>query len=67
MFLKVVLVSCYQIVLMPKIYIWKAKYTIQQRIERSQTTKCIQYNVHVTKACELPELIVLVSAGGSRV
>ena len=26
----------------------------KQRIERSQTTKCIQYNIHDTKSCELP-------------
>ena len=38
-----------------KKYFWNAKYTIQQRIERSQTTKCIQYNIHDTLSCELPK------------
>ena len=36
---------------------WKAKYTIQHRIERSQTTKCIQYNIHETKSYESPNCI----------
>ena len=36
-----------------KEYIWNAKYTIQHRIERSQTTKCIQYNINDTMLCEL--------------
>ena len=38
--------------------IWNAKYTIQHRIECSQTTKCIQYNIHDTKSCELPNYYV---------
>ena len=37
-----------------KKYIWNTKYTIQHGIERLQTTKCIQYNIHDTKSCELP-------------
>ena len=41
-----------------KKYIWNAKYTIQHRIERSQTTKyystnSIQYNIHDPMSCEL--------------
>ena len=32
---------------------WNAKYTIQHRIERSQTSKSIQYNIHDTMSCEL--------------
>ena len=38
---------------MPKKYIWNAKYPIQHRIEHSQTTKCIQYNIHDTMSSEL--------------
>ena len=41
---------------MPKKYIFNVKYTIQHRIERSQTTKRIQYNIH-DKMCELPKYI----------
>ena len=37
-----------------KKYIRNAKYTIQHSIERSQTTKCIQYNIRDAKSCELP-------------
>ena len=37
-----------------KKYISNAKYTIQHRIEPSQTIKCIQYNIHDTMSCELP-------------
>ena len=40
-----------------KKYVWNAKYTIQHRIERSQTAKCIQYNLHDTKSCELPNYL----------
>ena len=40
---------------MPKTYILKAKYTVPHIIERSQATKCIQYNIHDTKSCELPK------------
>ena len=40
---------------MPKKYIWNTKYTIQHSIECSQTTKCIQYNIHDTKSCKLPK------------
>ena len=40
-----------------KKYIWNAKYSIQHRIDRSQTTKCIQYNIHDTKSCELPKYL----------
>ena len=79
MFLKVVLVSCYQIVRMKKLcicchmffkssvgysrkpnclnaknYIWNGRYTLQHRIERSQTTNCIQYDIHDTMSYELP-------------
>ena len=36
-----------------KKYISNAKYTIQHRIEPSQTIKCIQYNIHDTMSCEL--------------
>ena len=42
-----------------KKYIWNAKYTVQHRIERSQTTKCIQYNIHDTMLCEFPKYINL--------
>ena len=38
-----------------KKYIWNGKYTIQHSIERSQTIKCIQYNIHDIKSCELPK------------
>ena len=41
-----------------KKYIWNAKYTIQHRIERSQTTKCIQYNIHDTISSELPKYFI---------
>ena len=51
-FSKVVLVSGYQT--QKKKYIWNAKYTTQHRIERSQTIKCTQYNIHDTMSCELP-------------
>ena len=50
-----------------KKYIWNAKYIIPHRIERLQTTKRIQYNIHNTKSCELPNFfhiflnVVLVS------
>ena len=44
-----------------KIYIWNAKNTIQHRIERSQTIKCIQYNIHDTMSCELPNCFSLFS------
>ena len=44
---------------MPKKYIWNAKYTIQHRIEHSQTTECIQYYIHETKSCELPKYAFL--------
>ena len=37
-----------------KKYILHTKYTIQHSIERSQTSKCIQYNIHDTQSCELP-------------
>ena len=82
MFLKVLFVSCYQIVWMKKnVYMFyymffksnigfrlsnclsnclNAKYTIQHRIERSQTIKCIQYNIHDTMLCELPKHIILI-------
>ena len=46
-----------QIVYMPKTYIWNAKQTIQHRIERSQTTKCIQYDIYDTMSCELPNCL----------
>ena len=35
---------------MPKKYIWNTKYTIQISIDRSQTKKCTQYNLHDTKS-----------------
>ena len=38
-----------------KNHIWDSKYTIHHSIERSQTTKCIQYNIHNIKSCELPK------------
>ena len=57
MFLKVVLVMCYQIVWMPRKYIFNMTYTIKNSIEHSQITKCIQYNIHVTKSCELPTYV----------
>ena len=38
-----------------KKYIWNTKYTIQHSIKRSQTTKCIQYNINDTKSYELPK------------
>ena len=41
--------------------IWNTKYTIQHIIERSQTTKCIQYNIHDTKSCELPNYLLYIS------
>ena len=44
---------------MPKKYIWNAKYRIQHRIERSQTTNCIPYNIDDTKSCELPKCCVV--------
>ena len=34
-----------------KKYIWNAKNIIQHRIEHSQTTKYIEYNIHDTKSC----------------
>ena len=37
--------------------IWNTKYTIQHRIERSQATKSIQYNIHDTKSYELPNCV----------
>ena len=40
-----------------KKYIWNTKYTIQHSTERSQKSKCIQYNIHDTKSCELPKYI----------
>ena len=40
-------------------YIWNTKYTIQHSIERSQTTKSIQYNIHDIKSCELPKYIYI--------
>ena len=40
-----------------KKYIWNENYTMQHRIERSQTTKCIQYNIHDTMSCELPNCL----------
>ena len=83
MFLKVALVSYYQIVWMKKIficfhmffkiwvsfglsnclnakkiYIWNAKYILQHWIEHSQTTKCIQYNIHDTMSFELDTYII---------
>ena len=58
MFLKVVLVSGNQIVGIPKKYIWNAKYTIQQSIERSQTTKCMQYNIHDTKLLWIAQVFI---------
>ena len=33
---------------------WNTKYIIQHRIEHSQTTKSIRYNIHDTKSRELP-------------
>ena len=36
-----------------KKYFWHIKYTIQHSIERSQTSKYIQYNIHDTKLYEL--------------
>ena len=56
-FLKDVLVMCYQIVEMPRKYIFNTTYTIKHSIERSQTNKCIQYNIHDTKSCELPNYL----------
>ena len=44
---------------MPQKYISNSKYTTQHRIERSQTTKCIQYNIHDTMSCELPKYLFL--------
>ena len=38
-----------------KKYIWNVKYTIQLSIDRSQTIKCIQYNLHDTNSYELPK------------
>ena len=38
-----------------KKYIWSTKYTIQHRIERSQASKCIQYDIYDTMSCELPK------------
>ena len=40
-----------------KKYLWNAKYTIQHRTERSETTKCIQYNIHDTISYELPKYV----------
>ena len=42
---------------MPKKYFWHIKYTIRHIIERAQTTKCIQYNIHDTQSCELPTYV----------
>ena len=41
-----------------KKYIWNTKYTIQHSIERSQTSNCIQYNIHNTMSYEFPNYIV---------
>ena len=40
---------------MPNKYIWNTKYTTQHSVERSQTTKYIQYNIDDTKSRELPD------------
>ena len=37
-----------------KKFIWNSIYTIYLSIECSQATKSIQYNIHDTKSCELP-------------
>ena len=57
MFLRVVLIMCYQMVWIPRKYIFNTTYTIQHSIERSQTNKCIQYNIHDTKSFELSKCI----------
>ena len=31
---------------------------IQHSVERSQTAKCIQYNIHDTKSCELANYVL---------
>ena len=46
-----------------KKYIWNMKYTIQHSIERSQTTKCIQYNIYDTMSCELPTYVLKICIG----
>ena len=60
-FSKFVLVSCYQSNCLngtkKKKYNWNTKYTIQHCIELSQTNKCIQYKIHDTKSCELPNYL----------
>ena len=50
-----------------KKYIWNSNYTIQQSIERTQTTKCIQYNIHDTKSCELPKYLQIRLASPAKI
>ena len=40
-----------------KKYTFGIQKTIQHCIEHSHTTKCIQYNIHDIKSCELPNYL----------